>query len=69
MPQIDFTLAIIISGAALAHGFLLAFLIQNAKISALKNENGNLKNEKENLNFENEENRRKAEKLLFENGI
>ena len=67
MPQIDLTLAIIISGATLALGFLLAFLIQNAKISALKNENGNLKNEKENLNSENEENRRKAEKLLFEN--
>ena len=47
MPQIDLTLAIIISGAALALGFLLAFLIQNAKISALKNENGNLKAEKE----------------------
>ena len=67
MPQIDLTVAIIISGAALALGFLLAFLIQNAKISALKNENGNLKNEKENLNFENEENRKKAERLLFEN--
>ena len=67
MPQIDLTVAIIISGATLALGFLLAFLIQNAKISALKNENGNLKNEKENLNFENEENRKKAERLLFEN--
>ena len=66
MPQISLTLAIIISAAALAVGFLIAFLIQNAKISALKNENGNLKAEKENILSENDENRRKNEKLLFE---
>ena len=66
MPQISLTLAIIISAAALAVGFLIAFLIQNAKISALKNENGNLKTEKENVLSENDENRRKNEKLLFE---
>ena len=66
MPQISLTIAIIISAAALAVGFLIAFLIQNAKISALKNENGNLKTEKENVLSENDENRRKNEKLLFE---
>ncbi|MBQ5356737.1 MAG: DNA recombination protein RmuC [Oscillospiraceae bacterium] len=66
MPQISLTIAIIISAAALAVGFLIAFLIQNAKISALKNENGNLKAEKENVLSENDENRRKNEKLLFE---
>ena len=66
MPQISLTIAIIISAAALAVGFLIAFLIQNAKISALKNENGNLKAEKENVLSENDENRRKNEKLLFD---
>ena len=54
MPQISLTLAIIISAAGLAVGFLIAFLIQNAKISALKNENGNLKAEKENVLSEND---------------
>ena len=66
MPQISLTIAIIISAAALAVGFLIAFLIQNAKISALKNENGNLKAEKENILSENDENRRKNERLLFD---
>ena len=66
MPQISLTLAIIISAAGLAVGFLIAFLIQNAKISALKNENGNLKAEKENILSENDENRRKNERLLFD---
>ncbi len=67
MPQINLTLAIIISGGTLVLGFLLAFLFQNSKISALKNENGNLKAEKENLLLEREESRRKTENLLFEN--
>ncbi|MBR2640764.1 MAG: hypothetical protein IKD39_09420, partial [Oscillospiraceae bacterium] len=67
MPQINLTLAIIISGGTLVLGFLLAFLFQNSKISALKNENGNLKAEKENLLLEKEESRRKTENLLFEN--
>ena len=66
MPQISLTIAIIISAAALAVGFLIAFLIQNAKISALKNENGNLKAEKESALSQNHENRRKNEKLLFD---
>ncbi len=66
MSQISLTLAIIISAAGLAVGFLIAFLIQNAKISALKNENGNLKAEKENIVSENDENRRKNERLLFD---
>ncbi len=67
MPQINLMVSIIISGGTLVLGFLLAFLIQNAKISALKSENGNLKAEKENLSKEIEESRKNRENLLFEN--
>ena len=66
MPQIDFAVAVIIAACALALGFLIAFLIQNSKISALKNENTNLKTEKEKFFAETEENRKNREKLLFE---
>ena len=66
MPEISFAVAAIIAAAALAVGFVLAFLIQNGKISALKTENGNLKNEKESLFAEVEENRKNREKLIFD---
>lgn len=66
MPEISLTAAAIFSAAALAFGFLAAFLIGKIKISSLKSENKNLKTEKENLFFEIEENRRKRENLLFD---
>ncbi len=66
MPEISFAVAAIIAAAALAVGFALAFLIQNGKISALKTENGNLKNEKESLFAEVEETRKNREKLIFD---
>ncbi|MBQ6876780.1 MAG: DNA recombination protein RmuC [Oscillospiraceae bacterium] len=66
MPEISLTAAAIFSAAALAFGFLAAFLIGKIKISSLKSENKNLKTEKENLFFKIEENRRKRENLLFD---
>lgn len=66
MPQINLAAAIIIACAALAIGFLTAFLIQNGKISAAKKENAFLKDETEKLRTEAEENRKKREELLFD---
>ncbi|MBR5872140.1 MAG: DNA recombination protein RmuC [Oscillospiraceae bacterium] len=65
MPEINF-LTLIIAGGALAVGFLLAFFIQNGKISGFKSENNLLKSEKEKLLLEAEENRKNREKLLFD---
>ena len=47
MPEINLAIAIIIAAGTLVLGFLAAFLIENGKISVLKNENKNLKSEKE----------------------
>ena len=66
MPQINLTLALIISAGTLVIGFLAAFLFQNGKISAIKNENANLKSEKEKLSSEIEENRKNREKLIYD---
>lgn len=64
MPEISATVFIIAIAAALGVGFLLAFLVQNAKISALKSENGIIKAEKERAFLENAEIKRKNEMLF-----
>ena len=66
MLQISLAVFIIALAAALAAGFVLAFFIQNGKISSLKSENEFYKAEKEKLSAENEEARKTREKLLFD---
>ncbi len=56
----------IIAAGTLGLGFVLAFLIQNGKISSLKSENAIFKTENERLSAENEENRKNREKFLFD---
>ena len=64
MPEISFAIFIAAAAAALIFGFLAAFLLQNGKISSLKNENAVLKTEKERSFSEGAELKRKNEALL-----
>jgi len=66
MPEISLPILLIAAGISLAAGFVLAFLIRGAKISALKAENTALKSEKEKLFSENEDNKKSRERLLFD---
>lgn len=62
MPEIDF-ITIIIAGITFGLGFLMAFLIQSGKISALKRENSIISAESERISAENQENKNKCERL------
>ncbi len=66
MPEINLAVAIIIAAVTLVLGFLAAVLMQGGKISALKNENKNLRSEKEELSGKVDETRKSRENLLFD---
>lgn len=65
MPRIDI-LTVIIAALTFCVGFIMAFLFQSGKISALKRENSIIKTENEEISAENRENKNKCERLSFD---
>ena len=63
MPEISLTLGIVLAAAALALGFLAAFLIQNGKISSLKKEAEMSAAETRRLSAEADERQRRLDSL------